>query len=438
MVSKSKILVIGLADSVVEASKTAQWGDDFNVVDYDLVILHLATLTKDILNEINIKDDKYFEKIRVGLKDSQIIRGIQIVVILAPNIRSDNIPGSSIGNYDWSPIIPKLDKVAQAREINRESSKLAPKYTPLIQGYNLVLNGWKKNTGYNNLEHPYKLDVNLKELLTNKNNDSIAFSLQWTVYNYSAIEIDSQNPIVFYLPLEESEHLEGIQVIIEYYSKASGSEDPPPQWIKDVVLPSEQDKKDKIAAIIGDIKILDKARDIESDSLAKLQSIKKLLYASGSILEDAVYEALNILNIQIALPEKKFKEDCLLIDGAIQIPIEIRGVSRGMNETDLHQLTKRFLDQKAVHQEGLRGIFIFNHFREKDPVSRNEAFHHNILEQASAYSVCLIDCVTLFELVKDQMSGKKIEDLKDQILKTKGKFEPATNPSFPKTDQAKG
>lgn len=65
-------------------------------------------------------------------------------------------------------------------------------------------------------------------------------------------------------------------------------------------------------------------------------------------------------------------------------------------------------------------MFVFNHQNKSRISERVEAFHYNIGKQAKAYRLCLIDTISLFEMIKKKLQDVNIKNFDKNLFNIHG------------------
>lgn len=441
MKDKKSVLVIGsqghkLADACMD------WGADFYVGDYDVVVISLVDLTSHKIEEFKKGKPSYLEDIRRHITESQQNKGLEVYCLLEPITLADSI-GKHVdqeerkkwNNYAWSPVIPLLEDVAEGKKINNKTSKLPPEYLKLIKGWSILWERPLNNTGYVDRK---KVDnsrqivtkITTQPLLENNIGRYLSAEVSWRVQSESAHNnyvyetlYSSKGSISFFPQVEDI--AKGIDVILE--TVCEPIEETPPAWVSSISVGDEA----KISQAIEEKNLEIEEKKVEIQALeeqkGELDEYKKLLYASGFVLEEIVEKSFKFLGIEITSPAVKNKEDRLFIKEDASIPIEIRGKNSGLNEKDLNQLTSRFVDKPESKVFTTRGLFVLNHFRDIRPDKREEPFHFNIVEKAKPWQACLISTQTIFDLVKAKLEGKEYDELDKILFNTIGIFNLSNN-----------
>ncbi len=431
---KENVLVIG-SKNHVGAQKCIEWGEELVYVgDYDALVVNTTTLTEEKLHEILSRENTYFASLRKDIEDVQKNRGIKIVCIISPYIFifGDTFrQGSSLmellkstpNNYSWSPIIPYFENIPNGAKLVAVKSTLFKDYIEKIKKYNLVYQNSINNTKYIDSTPDREIFTKLynNTLLNNPAGRNVAFSIQWKVHRYTEynVIVNSNLPIHFLPPTEDLG--EDISLIIGELTKME--EDLPPEWLNEFSLPGEQDMQNGIVEKFKQIEFVNKEIQGLQIELNFIKDYKKLLYAQGKELESIVEKSFGLLEIKLESPSITTEEDRFFKTADDKkIYIEIRGVNRLMNEGDLAQIIKRIAEKPSSTEYTTRGVFVFNRQNKINISERNNAFHHNIQEQAKSFNVCLIDTEMLYKLVERKLDGESIPDLDKIIFNTVGVF----------------
>jgi len=433
MEEKKSILVIG-SEGHDLADKCVAWGSDFYIGDYNIIVISLEKLTPYYLNLLKVNDFDYLNKIKKHIVEAQE-NGLEIYCILDKfNLAEGTIVDyeeqiiESYNNYSWSPIIPMLENVPEGIKIDINSSSLFPEYQKLVKGWSILLKKNINNTGYVNERefrgNIFRMNILTTPLLINNIGRIISFEATWKLREESPstghvfkILRESKSPMIFLPKIDNIK--DGINAILK---SICNQNELPPDWISKIVIGSEKEIFKKINSIEKDIASQKEEIAILAEEKNNLDEYKKLIFSSGKNLEEIVEKSFAFLGVNIIFPAEKNKEDRLFVKSDASIPIEIRGKNSGLNEKDLNQLTSRFVDKPISEIFKTRGLFVLNHFREIEPSKRENPFNHNIVEKAKAWQVCLISTNTIFELVKNKISGEEVENLENKIFNTVGIF----------------
>lgn len=425
---KKKVLLIGAENKLV--TKSAQWGSDFYVGDYDIVIVDTTTLTKEKIAAILKEEEYYFKNLRDKIFEAQHSSRIRVITILS-NLAGVSSPSDTekfidTSNYAWCPTVPLIGKTkSNEMEFSEQEKAFIVGYLRKIRGF-YPLEFYEENIPRHLAESKkFSVSVTFNKIATNKVNKAAAFSLGWKIFEKNngyvgSYPITQSNVPILFLPALPDKDA-GIDMLVREFI----SEDWQPEWIDGMMMPGEDTVFDKIGSLDKEKSKIEEKIEIEKANLQTFFEYKKLLFGNGRDFEATVGNALKGLGAEVLEPEDKLKEDRYFeVEDGIQIPVEIRGRdSREMSEEDLSQLIKRLIDRPSSTVYKTRGIFIFNHFRKTEPIKRSEAFGVNIIKQAQAYNICLITGCDIYDAVCRLLAGEDISDFRERLLNTVGKFQ---------------
>ncbi len=412
-------LVVGSLEHPI-AEKCVDWGDNFYIGDYNMVIFNLSSLTIKKLIEINGKDKYYLSNIRDQIVEAQEKTDLIVFCIIDKFISDsynslDN--GKKISNYTWCPIIPIFEENA-GKKIPKQNKTLKIRYPNMIKDWEVLLYKHYNNTNYEDGDDwDYSFDIKKVSYLVNNLKRDIAFGLTWSISVHSNYRKGSNKPIIFLPKIEDLS--KGINSILEDLVLI---EDPEPDWINEIEAPGEKDIKTKVKDKKEQIDKLKREKEELISESKDITKFKKLLYLQGKSLEKIVEEGLFLLNVNLKKLEVDNLEDRVFEYDSFSIPFEIRGKDNNeLNEKDLSQLIKRIADRDKGEKYKTRGVFVINHFRNLRPSERGNVCHSNIIKQAETFNICIISTIEIFNLVNEVLSGEKIE-LKDCLFNTAGLF----------------
>jgi len=405
------ILVVGSQKHPL-AEKCLNWGEDFYIGDYDIVIFNLPSLTKEEFIKIYTKNNNYFLNIRDQIVEAQAKTDLAVFCIM------DNFfDHLKENNYSWCSIVPIFEKNA-GKKIPEQKKTLKIKYLNLIEDWEILLLNYRNNTGYKDGDGwEYKFEINEIPYLVNNLKRSIAFGLNWKVSTQGVIRFKSNKPIIFLPKIKDLS--KGIDSIIDDFSS---TEIPAPSWINNVKIHGEQEIQTEIENNDKQVEKLKQEKMDLTEKYDKITKFKKLLYLKGRPLEAIVVDGLRLLDVNLEELEVDNLEDRVFKYDNFSIPFEIRGKgSSGLDEKDLAQLIKRIADRERGEKYKTRGVFVINHFRNSEPAERKEVCNINIIKQAEVFNICIISTIKLFELVNKNLEGEKI-DLKEKLFNVAGLF----------------
>lgn len=404
MSSEPVVWVIG--EKNTNADKSIDWDSKFsNLVDPDIVIVNLSSLTTDVLERI---DKSKFEQARLDLHD-KFLGGGKIIFITASFIDYSN--PTVYSNYDLAPVHFQTTDVLEANKINfdEKNNEFGP-YLKEIGNFNFYLDS---------IRATYQLAWRMKK----SREEDIPFmnSSQYNVKDKSghtigcSLSIKGQDGIAIFLP--PSSKLSGqdsINKILECLGKSTVDE-VIPDWALKISLPDVNNIESNIKQLKSQMNITQQKIEQLQSEKKKIQNHLRLLYCKSTPLENAVIEAFKLLGFdeirKIREPNKEdwvfeFKHEKQFKYGII----EVKGSDTRTKQGDIVQSSKWVDERFAIDKSVSKGIFIPNQHRTKEySKSKKDKMHFepNELQYTQMKSICIIPSFVLFEAVKDILDGKK-------------------------------
>lgn len=151
------------------------------------------------------------------------------------------------------------------------------------------------------------------------------------------------------------------------------------------------------------------------EKISDYQKFERLLYTSGTPLEESVIKSLEFLGLQ---PEETSAEEDVRFRYKDNLFIcEIKGKSGPARKEDVAQLGT-WLDKWAGKEkaETLRGTIFINHERHDDPEEREDALTEGAREFLNLRGSTAITTKKLFDAIKEVKEGDKTKDKALEIL----------------------
>ena len=425
-----RYLVIGSTNySPVES---VEWdvGELPNIVDYDVVILDVRALNEELLPAVSNERLKILRKQFVRLLDSQ---GSLIVLsdFRKRHERPEQHPDSA-SNYDWSPVVIGLaDESGESLEVLQQRF---PSYLKQLRSwpyYFFIPEGGLSNEFTDFCGSTYKTQYKpcLEAFVTNRYDQTVAGSLRLELryrktqsvaygssYNYYPENPDKTTGEMVLLPLiEELDHREAVHLVLQDLTGVATTTELPPEWAESIGVPGVTSIEEKIAKKAEEIEAIQAQIGKLKGEQSSLEKYRKLLYASGTELEEIIQECLEKLG-GLVTPAKYGQEEFVLVFEEHECLVEIKGVSKSISLTDLRQLNDYLLRHEEETGKPSKGILFGNTWRNDAPEDRNSndrpEFPQNVVDRASQLEIALVssrDLFTVFCLfLQDKISGTSI------------------------------
>ena len=409
-----KILVIGSRDH--DRASCIDWLQPFpNIEEYDFILINLQSLTQDVYDQIQMKILGMRESITTVLKtDREIFCIMNTCIYPSPTprphgkrtIRSGYVPPT---NYDWLPAKIIVSDRKRGTSINLHDHRF-DWYFECVDRWGFVVE--LSMTTQRDLLQSFM--YHLLPIATNKSKKTIAGSLRYTTITG---EIQGKGAIHFLPPPTKYDTHKSIETILDIILGRARKIVPP--WRKDVKIPKIEEFEKKIEDRIEHIKGIQQEISKLRSKIQELDSYRDLLTATGEDLENIVQRTLSDIEIKTKKSVRGFPSD--LISG--EVAVEITGIkgSVGVGSKKVIQ-TGRF---KESYHKGEKIVLIANTHMDLAPKKRVRRidFSPEVKKYFESLSVCCLTTMTLFQLWKDVVTGKRhSKDVIKRILSKNGEL----------------
>lgn len=191
---------------------------------------------------------------------------------------------------------------------------------------------------------------------------------------------------IYFLPESKLSEEETLEFVLRDLCGVDVSA-PEPEWISHLVAPGQEEVDRKIAELEDRINALIDEHDREIDERNEVRKPLKLLYETGTALEEGVWFVLEALGAEVERPEDRTKEDGWLTvrigEETFEGVLEVKGVkSKYFNLEGLRQLTDWIERGMIFRKKKYSGIFVGNSAIKDPPGHRIWPFNKNWVEQA--------------------------------------------------------
>ncbi len=176
-----------------------------------------------------------------------------------------------------------------------------------------------------------------------------------------------------------------------------------PAWITNYTSPEEG-------------KLIEQRREIDG-RLERIRLRKYLIAAKGESLEDALNLALKDIGFTVEKqPEGAYADFILKLKDEEIGAVEVASSIGQIDVKEFRQLL-HFLKDCEIDKRKIKGILTANHFCEKVPKERGDAFTTDAVKAAEKHGVSLITTIDLFEVLALLDKGKILQkDIQTKIL----------------------
>ena len=198
------------------------------------------------------------------------------------------------------------------------------------------------------------------------------------------------------------ERLVSALVEIDKAAAAERHQTPPPDWVKDADyrLPREAELENEISSLTSQIESLHTTRVGYLGRLEKEAGLRRLLYESGTMLEDAILEALSVLGLKAERYKDTESEfDVLFTWGEQRFLGEAEGKdNKAINVDKITQLERNLNEDYAREcvKQYAKGLLFGNAFRLQKLSERAEFFTEKCISSAQRLKAALIRTPDLF------------------------------------------
>ena len=250
------------------------------------------------------------------------------------------------------------------------------------------------------------------------------------VGNVIALEIPfGKGKFIFLPPFGETE-VEKVSGVLVDCIRKSLQWTPPllkPDWLKDYVLPGEQDLLKELERVDNELKKMDGEKEILLKRSQEFEWLKGLLHETGKYsLEPSVRKAFCVIGFDVKEPDEYEEDyDLFAIEGEISIIGEIEGSTKIIDVWKYRQLLDYVEDLRSKGKK-CKGVLIGNGLLEIDPSLRGEQFSGHAIEGCDRQKFCRMTTYELYKTVDAVLSNSKNQELKnlikEKILSCDGEF----------------
>jgi len=409
-----KILVIGSKDH--DRADCVDWLQPFpNIEEYDSIIINLQSLTQETYDEIQTKISDMNEPIRTVFNTNREIFCIisKLIVpsgsLLLKAMRPDYV---SPTNYDWLPIRIYLNCQKTGTSISICDHRFQ-KYFDYIDRWNIEISMSQQTIA----EFLANLTYSIYPIAINKSQKNIAGSIKRVSFDGKVLKGYEKSAIHLLPHLTKASTFQAIELILDLIFGEEVKIIQP--WRKNIEVPKEKELEKKIENIFTDLQKKQQEISRLRNQIQEWDSYRDLLTATGNDLETIVQRTLEDISIKTEKTEKGFPADLI----SKEVAVEITGIKGcvGVGSEKVNQ-TGRF---KESYHKGEKIILIANTYMDLSPKDRKGRmdFSPEVEKYFRSLSVCCLTTMTLFELWKEVIAGKKDQkDIKKKILAKNGEL----------------
>lgn len=402
LASYEKCLVLGSTGYSGIASVDWDNEDLPNIVDYDVVVVDVRALDEAMLATIS---NEHFETLRTQL--TRLLFSDGQIIVISDFKRVPDRPWKypiTANNYSWSPIDIGISDESGESRIGKESRY--PNYLKHLERWSYYFFPPENCLSRECIEYfgPEYLaqDILIIPYIVNRYKKLItgSFIIEITE-NIGVTKQKRLSGEIVLLPLiEKLDHREAVRLVLEDLTGKT-LEYTPPGWVDTVSVPHVTEVEEEIQKRENQIASLRDEIGQLNDERNALNSVLKLLYASGHDLEEIVQFCFEELGAEV-IPAKYGQEEYVLRYEGKEYLVEVKGVSKSISLTHLRQLNDYILKYEEDTGQACRGILFGNAWRTIPPQERNTTdkpeFPDNVVKRAEEYNVALISSTRFFKV----------------------------------------
>ena len=405
--------------------------------DYDILIVDLASLRNR-----NIVRWHVFEKIlNPTVTRDVLVGGGKIVIAGNPNFHHQSVVSKKrVPFLSWSGLV--CDWVDQSGDTVIPAAKdLSPgiqRYMSHLGRWSCALRSCEAHPGFVRMltrasadpEHSSNFRAECRHFYRNRYNCALAFAVTFAVLRdceKGGKTIGRLGPVLF-LPETNLGAEEALEMILRDICEIQTASREP-GWARELHLPNHAEI---------DQEIIDRMAEIENayDRLSYLEHLRtrsrealRLLYDSGSTLEEVVREVLAELGAEVIAPEMAGADSG-------KIAVELNGqryegllqtvaiAKSEFAESELDKLGRQLSLAVETDRKGYKGILVGNAGVDRSPDQRDDPFTFHFNENAKLRHVTLLRTQDLFDVYLMHLQGTLNRDsFWSEVFSRDGQFD---------------
>ena len=414
---KPKILVIGSKNH--DRAYCVDWLQPFpNIEEYDSIIINLQSLTQKIFDKVHTKiSEEMSEAIHTLLSTEREVFCVinQYIRPTPPKTGFKSISAPPPTNYDWLPTEIEVHNQKRGTSINVSNHRF-DSYFQWVDKWKFELSQPIRTTQ----EALRTLVYSIIPIAENKSKKMIAgtVKLGGLLKEWGKREFPLEKGGIHLLPPPtKCDAFQAIEVILDLIYGKEGKIVPP--WREKIEVPKVIEIQQEIDKKITDIRGIQQEIAQLRSQMGEWDSYRDLLTTTGYELENIVQRTLSDIGIKTEKKQKGFPTDLI----CKEVAVEITGTKGriGVSSEKVSQ-TGRF---KEVYHKAEKIILIANTHMNLSPKNREGKmdFSPEVKKYFESLSVCCLTTMSLFQLWKDIITGKKNrKDVKKKILTKNGEL----------------
>jgi hypothetical protein len=217
------------------------------------------------------------------------------------------------------------------------------------------------------------------------------------------------------LPLIENMSPEEALAAILFEEIGYSTESPEPDWVQQIEMPFVEKLTHEIFE--AEVIVSEQREKVEkiNAQINEIKSFRRLLYGTGSELENIVRKSLERLGSNVS-PAKYSQEEYILEIEGQEFLMEVKGVAKSISLTHLRQLNDYMLKYQEETGKECKGILFGNPWRSIPPELRGTEetpiFPDNVVKRAEQLNISLVSSIAFFSAfvnaLKDASLSRRI------------------------------
>jgi hypothetical protein len=214
---------------------------------------------------------------------------------------------------------------------------------------------------------------------------------------------------------EDEARLQGVLLSAAAGLARAATVESPPEWAQRFKIPGVSDYERKIAEIETELAEVHGRLQSACEERDALLGYRRLLYAKGRALEEAVISALTELGFS-AQTVGKGRHDVVFESAEGRGIAEVEGKdAQPIRLAKVDQLNRVVQEDFETHDEPAHGVLIGNAFRLSEPEKRQEPFTDDAKKAASRFNHGLLSTAHLFEALVVVLGDPNNEELRASL-----------------------
>jgi hypothetical protein len=318
--------------------------------------------------------------------------------------------------YSWCPLPVEIHD--ESGEVIRDIDLRFSEYRKQIKEWTFSFDSKPKQLEYmdrNDLSHGQSYVLLVQGLFENLSLHPLGVELRYGVYDQAARSVLPDvvsGPIyLLHYPIR-GDLRESLRCLLREFCNTDLVESDEPEWVQLIKPPRGTELDEQINFLSSQIEQLSEQKMQLVAEKQQLEYWRKLLYETGDMLEDVVFEALKLLgldNVQFGI---KGDHDIVgELDGKTLL-FEVKGLNKSAGRKEVFDLDRHIgeFGLKNPGKKVAKGVLVANAYRDDPPDTREESgkqiFAGDAVDHAKLLEFALLDTRVLYRLVTDVIEGK--------------------------------